>query len=126
MDNKEEIFKEIANFPGYYISNFGNVKSSKTNRLLKIQKSSRYSTVGLINNTKRYNYLVHRLVAQAFILNPENKPTVNHKNHDTYDNRIENLVPLCPTHHQYMHSRYAEEIKHIVDNYVNTFILRFA
>ena len=91
MDNKEEVFKEIANFPGYYISNFGNVKSSKTNRLLKIQKSSRYSTVGLINNAKRYNYLVHRLVAQAFILNPENKPTVNHKNHDTYDNRIENL-----------------------------------
>ena len=91
MQQKEEIFKNIENFPRYYISNLGNVKSVKTNRLLKIQKSSGYSTVGLTNNKKNYGFLIHRLVAKAFIPNPENKLTVNHINHDTFDNRVENL-----------------------------------
>ena len=67
MENKEEVFKPIENFPGYYISNLGNVKSEKTNRLLRIQKTSKYSVVGLNNNDKRYSFLVHRLVAEHFI-----------------------------------------------------------
>jgi hypothetical protein len=88
----EEIFKPIDGFnEQYFISNYGNVKSNKTNRLLKIQKSSGYSTITLSNNYKTNRFLVHRLVANAFIPNPENKPTVNHINHDTYDNRVENL-----------------------------------
>ena len=91
MENKEEVFKPIENFPGYYISNLGNVKSEKTNRFLKIQKSLGYSTVGLNNNKKHSTFLVHRLVAKEFIPNFENKSTVNHINHDTYDNRVENL-----------------------------------
>ena len=91
MENKEEVFKPIENFPEYYISNLGNVKSEKTNRLLRIQKTSKYSVVGLNNNDKRYSFLVHRLVAKAFIPNLENKLTVNHINHDKYDNRVENL-----------------------------------
>lgn len=54
----------------------------------------------------------------------ENKiVAVHHYNEDHFDDRPENLVPLCPTHHQYLHSRYANEIQHIVDNYVNTFKL---
>lgn len=57
----------------------------------------------------------------------ENKiVAVHHYNEDHFDDRIENLVPLCPTHHQYLHSRYAEEIKHIVDDYVNKFKLGMA
>lgn len=57
----------------------------------------------------------------------ENKiVAVHHYNEDHFDDRIENLVPLCPTHHQYLHSRYAEEIKHIVDDYVNRFKLGMA
>ena len=91
MDNSEEIYKPIDGFEKYFVSNMGNIKSNKTNRLLKIQKKSRYSTVGLSNENKIFSFLVHRLVAKTFIPNPDNKLTVNHKNHNTYDNRVDNL-----------------------------------
>jgi hypothetical protein len=91
MDFENEIFKPINNFENYLISNLGNVKNKKTNKILKIQKSQKYSTIGLIANNKHFTFLVHRLVAQAFIINPENKLTVNHKNHNTHDNRVDNL-----------------------------------
>lgn len=51
---------------------------------------------------------------------------VHHLNEDHTDNRIENLIPMCPTHHQYMHSRYKSEIQHIVDEYVKQFKLSMA
>ena len=91
MDKIEEIFKPIDGFDKYFVSNMGNVKSDKTNRLLKVQKKTGYSTVGLSIINKRYSFLIHRLVAKAFIPNPENKLTVNHINHNTHDNRVENL-----------------------------------
>lgn len=51
---------------------------------------------------------------------------VHHYNENHNDDRPENLVPLCPTHHQYMHSRYKEEILYIVEDYVNKFKLGLA
>jgi hypothetical protein len=104
----EEIFKPINGFDKqYFISNHGNVKSNKTNRLLNIQKSSGYSTVSLSNNNNKKRFLVHRLVANAFIPNPENKPTVNHINHNTYDNKVENLE--WNTHKQQNEHNYKTE-----------------
>ena len=47
-------------------------------------------------------------------------------NEDHSDDRIENLVPLCPTHHQYMHSRYKSEILPKVEEYVEKFKLGMA
>ena len=91
METIEEIYKPIKDFENYSISNLGNVKNNETNKNLKIQKSSGYSTIGLSQKNKRNVFLIHRLVAQAFIPNPENKLTVNHINHDTHDNRIINL-----------------------------------
>ena len=91
MEIIEEIYKPIKDFENYSISNLGNVKNNETNKNLKIQKSSGYSTIGLSQKNKRNVFLIHRLVAQAFIPNPENKFTVNHINHDTHDNRIINL-----------------------------------
>lgn len=44
--------------------------------------------------------------------------SVHHVNEDHHDNRVENLIPLCPTHHQYLHSRYKDEVQPIVDTYL--------
>jgi hypothetical protein len=49
---------------------------------------------------------------------------VHHYNGNHKDNRIENLVPICPTHHKYIHSRYANEILPIVEKYVKNFIAK--
>jgi hypothetical protein len=49
----------------------------------------------------------------------ENKiVTVHHINENHNDHRKENLVPLCPTHHQYMHSRYKGEIQPFIDKFL--------
>ena len=91
INEEIEVYKLVKDYDKYSISNFGNVKNNFNNKLLKIQKSSGYSTIGLNQNNKRNALLIHRLVAQAFIPNPENKLTVNHINHDKYDNRVTNL-----------------------------------
>jgi hypothetical protein len=92
MEELNEIWKPIEENPNYLISNLGNVKNSKTNKILAIQKYSLYSTISFQNsNKKRISVLIHRLVAKAFIPNPENKLTVNHINKDKYDNRVTNL-----------------------------------
>lgn len=43
---------------------------------------------------------------------------VHHANEDHSDNRPENLIPLCPTHHQYIHSRYRDEVQPLIDEYI--------
>ena len=91
-----EIYKDIVGYEGLYkVSNFGNVMSfwSKKPKLLKPQKeNSGYLHIVLINNTKsRKTFLLHRLVAQAFLPNPNNLPQVNHKDENKTNNRVSNL-----------------------------------
>lgn len=95
----EEIWKDIKGFEGLYqISSMGNVASlhfgrkgnfkNRPRKLLKpILKSIGYYVVGLQGKQK----FVHRLVAEAFIPNPENKPNIDHINTITTDNTVNNL-----------------------------------
>lgn len=85
--------KDIKNYEGHYqIDEVGNVWSVKSKKFLKpgINECG-YKYVILCKNGKRKNYKVHRLVAEAFIPNPDNLPQVNHRNEDKLDNSVENL-----------------------------------
>lgn len=80
----------------YEVSNLGRVRSlnfKRTGKIkeLKMCKTKGYMQVQLHKNGKYKTCYIHRLVASAFIPNPENKLTVNHINEITYDNRVENL-----------------------------------
>lgn len=86
--------KPIKDFPGYTITDDGKVISYKfkTPRIMKtwLQKGG-YENIKLCKNNQTYHFLIHRLVAEAFIPNPDNLPEVNHKNKNRSDNRVENL-----------------------------------
>lgn len=102
-----ETWKDIENYEGYYqISNYGRVKSLERyryigknlqlvkNKILKTRLWKGYINVKLNTNSsheKEKVFAIHRLVAIAFIPNPESKPCVNHINGIRDDNRIENL-----------------------------------
>lgn len=94
----EEIWKDIKGFEGcYQISNYGRVKSlcrrrRKNDKILKALLSSRdYLQINLHKNGEMFKYLIHRLVAEAFIPNPNNYPVVNHKDENKQNNCITNL-----------------------------------
>jgi hypothetical protein len=91
----KELWRGITGWENYYVSNLGEVKSSKhdkNGRTRKQHKSSfGYLSVILKNKPKVKGYLVHRLVAQEFIPNPQNKRCVNHINGIKTDNRAINL-----------------------------------
>ena len=65
--------------------------------------------------------------AKECVVCGENKiVAVHHYDGNHENNEISNLIPLCPTHHTYMHSKYKMEIQHIVEEYLSKFNLRFA
>jgi hypothetical protein len=89
----EEVWKDIKKFEGHYqVSNLGRIKSIKSDIIMKQNfKKNGYLNIKLCKNNKEYYLSVHRIVAENFIDNPDNKPQVNHINKVKSDNRLENL-----------------------------------
>ena len=89
----EELWKDIKGYEGLYqVSNFGRIKRVTTGRILKGRKNKGdYLIVELSKNNIASGKTIHRLVAQAFIPNPENKPQVNHIDEDKTNNMVSNL-----------------------------------
>jgi hypothetical protein len=98
----KETWEDIRDFVGLYrVSNKGRVKSLTKKRkneswlkeqiLLPLTDNMGYTCVILYYNNKAETHRVNELVAEAFILNPENKPQINHKNYAKTDNSVENL-----------------------------------
>lgn len=90
----EEIWKDIEGYEGLYqVSNMGRVRSLTRNIILKNQIArSGYKRIQLYKNNKGYKHFqIHRLVANAFIPNPDNLPQVNHKDENKANNRVDNL-----------------------------------
>ena len=85
--------KDIQGYEGLYaITEDGKVWSYKSNRFLKPYKNSGgYLRVALTKDWVKKQFTVHRLVAEAYIPNPENKPQVNHKDENKENNNVDNL-----------------------------------
>ena len=104
--NSKEEWRPVCGFEGLYeVSNLGRIKS--LSRIIRANtcgkriiperilsnciNGSGYCTVVLCKNGKHTTFLVHRLVAEAFIPNPNNYPQVNHKDENPSNNCVENL-----------------------------------
>lgn len=138
----KEIWKDIEGYEGcYQVSNLGNVRSldriignalRKGKILKELKNKDGYLVVGLHKDGKRKKFFMHRLVAQAFIPNPDNKKEVNHMNicnlsidENKKYNAIENLE--WTTHDENLIHSYSsglrerkltdEEVQYIKNNY---------
>lgn len=116
-----EVWKDIPGYEGaYQVSNTGFVRSLPRNfvntrgerrslpgKILDYRKARHgYAMASLYRQMKFKNFKVHRLVAAAFLENPDDKPEVNHKNLNKSDNRVENLEWVTPK----------ENIQHAIRN----------
>lgn len=116
---EQEIWKDIEGYEGYYqISNFGRVRSldrtvlmrynlpqRRKSQIIKPAKSGcGYLTYCLGKDRVRKTQKAHRLVAKAFLSNPNNLPDVNHKDFNRHNNRLENLEWCTPSQNR-IHSR---------------------
>lgn len=89
------MWKDLLDYDNYEVSTFGNVRNKKTSRILKPANNGGYFVVGLSNKLTK-TFPVHRLVAESFIENPENKAHVNHKDKNGLNNYLLNLEWCTP------------------------------
>ena len=90
-----EVWKDVKDYEGHYqVSDKGRVRSLKfgKERILKPRRDGwGYLQVNFCKNGEQKKFKVHRLVAQTFILNPNNLTEVNHRDEDKTNNKVENL-----------------------------------
>lgn len=104
---KKEFWKDIPNFPGYKASNIGRIKSTERlvyvnngkrsygysipEKIMRLSVRGKYLCVTLCLQGKHTNQIVHRLIANTFLENPNNYPEVNHKDENKLNNTVDNL-----------------------------------
>jgi hypothetical protein len=122
----KEVWKNIVGYEGLYeVSNLGNVKSlnylrTGQEKLLNLGINNGYLNVQLCKNGEAKTFLIHRLVAEAFIPNPLGLPQVNHINEIRSDNRAENLEWCSAQYNtEYSQSKQVEQYD-LNGNYIAT------
>ena len=118
---KNEVWKDIIGYEKLYqVSNFGNVKTLRKNKLLKPTINYRgYLCITLSKNGKSTQYKIHRLVATAFLHNYLELPQVNHKDGDKLNNCVDNLEWCSPNYnmrHSYQNNL-TKGAKKIIEQY---------
>lgn len=105
------MIKYIEGFDGVYsITDNGNVFNHRLNRFMKLNENKRGYLRVTLYKEKKYTFLVHRLVANAYIKNYENKPEVNHMDCDVSNNHFSNLE-WCTNKENISHSVKNNRIK---------------
>jgi hypothetical protein len=92
MENYNEIWRQVDGYENYYVSNHGRVKNINTEKMMKCSVNvNGYCNVRLSKNNISTLYRVHRLVAENFIPNPDNKLCVDHIDNNKQNNNVNNL-----------------------------------
>lgn len=110
--------QEINGFPGYFVAREGKVFYNKNKGEMQEKKQHNHNGYRRINVTignKKKNLRVHRLVAEAFIPNPNNLPEVNHIDEDKSNNHVDNLEWVTASQNQ-QHSAYQQAKLYILEN----------
>lgn len=110
----DEVWKDVGGYEGLYqVSNLGRIRrllfvnnvcvKPKETIVTPSVKDNDYLYISLHKNGYRKNKYVHRLVAEAFLPNPNNHPVVNHIDYDVTNNSVDNLE-WCSQKHNAIHS----------------------
>ena len=131
-----EEWKDIKNYEGLYqISSLGRVKSLPKERnnginneiiLKQCTDKKGYKRVNLYKNKKSTRVLVHRLVAEAFLNNPNNYPLINHKDENPSNNKVENLEWCTYKYNNEYNGKHKKSCKPVIQydknmNFINVF-----
>lgn len=112
-----EIWETIRNFSKYEVSTYGNVRNKDTKKNLKCCLKGGYPSLTIQNDEgKRKPCKAHRLVALQFIPNPENKYTVNHKDHNKSNNNINNLEWATITEQNRHKRKVSKEVQRLISS----------
>lgn len=102
-----EIWKDIEGYEGIYqVSNEGRVKSFKFGKERILEngtKHNNYQFVILCEHSVKHQFHVHKLVAEAFIPNPNGYTVVHHKDHNPLNNKVDNLEWIDEDEHRRLH-----------------------
>lgn len=94
---EKEVWKDVFGYEGLYeVSTLGRVRNSKSGRIRKQSINKGYYVVGLSKDARKKMFFVHRLVAVAFVPNPEGKREVNHLDEVKTNNKADNLGWATP------------------------------
>ena len=89
-----EYLIQLEDYPDYFITETGDVYSGKRDKIIKFKpciNSKGYFQIDFWKDGKRYSKSIHRLLAETFINNPENKPFIDHIDRNKLNNNLENL-----------------------------------